>query len=179
MIRWLLFLFKKKNSIQPGKRRSYRLDAPDRLLEKLRALDRGNGAFARNAYYMREFGVSERTIRRWLSVLATRGDIRVSGSGKGRRIHVSDSSEKLIKPQTSYYKKKEPVRSSRTDCPSNGRVMSGQCPDNVRDKYRSNDRTILKSKYVDAQKNNRDKLKAWRREQVDSLSDEDIRRMLG
>lgn len=178
MIRWIRSLFFENRPASPAARRSYRLDAPDRLLEKLRALDKGTGAYARNAYYMNEFGVSDRTIRRWLNVLVERGDIRITGKGKGRRIHVIASPGLTLKPQKSLMNKGSSEIQMRSDCPENVRDVTGQCPGNVRGKYRSYDRTILKSKYETSEKAG-ENLKAWRRSQVESLSEDDLRRMLG
>ena len=145
MITYFKSLFKQKQ-IKTTSSRSYRTDGPEKLLETLRALDRGGkGAFARNSYYAAEYNVTDRTIRRWLAALVERGDISVSGQGKGRRIHVLKKQE--IKEQASVFKKSNPDKSTRTHCRTNVRDKSGQCPGNVRDYSISKDPKILKSLY--------------------------------
>jgi hypothetical protein len=70
--------------------RKYRVDGPDKLLIKIRSLEGLNprrGCFASNRHFAKDFGVSERTISRWISDLTARGLVRLHGTGKCRTIH--------------------------------------------------------------------------------------------
>ncbi len=118
MISKLFSIFHKP---QPKKRKT---GGPEKLLETIRALDNGRGAFARNAYYATEFGVTDRTIRRWLASLVESGRIDITGYGKGRRIHAKRIL--AVKPQAS---RMNPDMRKRPDSVRN---LSGKRPDSVR-----------------------------------------------
>jgi DNA-binding transcriptional MocR family regulator len=116
--------------------RKYRVDGPDKLLIKIRGLEGLNpqrGCFASNRHFAGEFGVSERTISRWISELTARGLVRLSGTGKGRTIHYcgpQPQSSRMRKDRSKVVATSMSRPTTTKDCRGNGVEMARDCRGN-------------------------------------------------
>lgn len=101
ILKWMKNYFVKPSS-RTEKPESTATQIKSEFVAYLKILSSQTGyVYAGNEYLAGKFGVTVRTIQRWLKNAETAGSIRLDYSNRSRRIYVVEETEMAIKPQSS------------------------------------------------------------------------------